>query len=139
MDVVRDPALQVPILGVCLGHLAIGEALGASIEQCGPQHGMASEITHDGRGLFAGCASPMKVGRYHSLALVPSSLPAELEVTAESCDGVVMGIRHRERPVYGVQFHPESVLTDEGSRIIQNFVAMTDCGSALAIDREAVR
>ena len=82
-------------------------------------------IRHDGKGIFAGCPSPMRVGRYHSLAVDPASLPAELEVTATSDDGVIMGLRHRTRPVFGVQFHPESVLTDDGLAMLQNFVEIT--------------
>ena len=117
-----DPS--VPILGVCLGHQAIAVAFGGIVHQCGPMHGMKSEITHDEQGLFADCPSPMSVGRYHSLAIDGKSLPADLIVTAKSGDGVIMGVRHRTRPIYGVQFHPESVLTDHGSQLLSNFASM---------------
>jgi len=86
---------------------------------------MSSSVTHDGEGLFLGLPSPMKVGRYHSLAVDPETLPEHLRVTATSDDGVVMGIRHRSRPIYGVQFHPESVLTEEGLELLENFVQIT--------------
>ena len=124
MDVVRLLDPSIPILGVCLGHQAIGFAFGAEIITCGPMHGMASEITHDDRGLLAGCPSPMKVGRYHSLAIDPTSLPSELDITARTVDGVVMGVRHRQRPIFGIQFHPESVLTDHGMHVLENFVGI---------------
>lgn len=138
VDVIRYANPKLPILGVCLGHLAIGTALGANVVQCRPLHGMASTITHDGRGMFAGCRSPMNVGRYHSLTLEKNDLPADLEVTATTEDGVVMGIRHRQRPLFGVQFHPESVLTDDGTKIIENFVALIKHASSNTSDREIV-
>jgi anthranilate/para-aminobenzoate synthase component II len=87
---------------------------------------MATEITHNGKGIFLGCCTPTKVGRYHSLVIDPVSLPPELIVTAENSDGVIMGVQHRTRPVFGVQFHPESVLTDQGFAIIGNFVDIAD-------------
>jgi len=116
---------QTPVLGVCLGHQAIALAFGGAVVRCGPRHGMSSSVTHDGEGLFLGLPSPMKVGRYHSLAVDPETLPEHLRVTATSDDGVVMGIRHRSRPIYGVQFHPESVLTEEGLELLENFVQIT--------------
>ncbi|MGB7345841.1 MAG: aminodeoxychorismate/anthranilate synthase component II [Pirellulaceae bacterium] len=124
IDVIRGVSDDVPILGVCLGHQAICVAFGGEVHQCGPMHGMATQIKHDEQGVFASCPSPMSVGRYHSLAIDQCALPDELTVTATTDDGVIMGVRHRSRPVYGVQFHPESVLTDHGQQIIQNFVGI---------------
>ncbi len=124
VEVIRRLSSGIPILGVCLGHQAIGVAFGGLVLRCGPMHGMASEINHDGTGLFQGCRSPMRVGRYHSLAIDPDHLPDELEVTAQSDDGVVMGVRHRSLPVFGVQFHPESVLTEDGMITLTNFVSI---------------
>ncbi len=125
IEVITRLASRIPILGVCLGHQAIGEAFGAKIVQCGPMHGLSSMITHDGTGLFAKCNSPMQVGRYHSLAIEEESLPTDLLVTARSDDGIIMGVQHRTLPVFGVQFHPESVLSDDGMRVIQNFAEIS--------------
>jgi anthranilate synthase/aminodeoxychorismate synthase-like glutamine amidotransferase len=124
IDVITNLSLEIPILGVCLGHQAIAVAFGGVVVRCGPTHGMASQIQHDGQGIFHGCPSPMRVGRYHSLAMDPDRVPDDLQVTARSDDGVIMGIQHRSRPVYGVQFHPESVLTDAGLATLSNFVSM---------------
>ncbi|MCG8653077.1 MAG: aminodeoxychorismate/anthranilate synthase component II [Pirellulales bacterium] len=124
VEVIRHLSPEIPILGVCLGHQAIGVAFGGVVLRCGPRHGMASNITHNGQDVFAGCPSPMRVGRYHSLAIDPGHLPAELEVTARADDGVIMGVRHRERPIHGLQFHPESVLTDDGMTLLANFVSV---------------
>jgi anthranilate synthase/aminodeoxychorismate synthase-like glutamine amidotransferase len=126
VDVIKHLSPSIPILGVCLGHQAIGVAFGSVIMQCGPMHGMSSMIVHNEEDIFAGCRSPLRVGRYHSLAVDPDGLSPELEVTARSDTGVIMGIRHRSRPVFGVQFHPESVLTDDGLVMLQNFVAITE-------------
>ena len=115
---------ELPVLGVCLGHQCIGAAFGGRIERAtaGPRHGKTSPISHEGAGVFAGLPSPFIATRYHSLAIDPETFPAELEVTARSDDGVVMGVKHRTLDVEGVQFHPESVLTVEGPRLLQNFV-----------------
>jgi anthranilate synthase/aminodeoxychorismate synthase-like glutamine amidotransferase len=112
----------MPVLGVCLGLQAIGEVMGATVTHA-PRlmHGKTSSIEHDGSGVFAGLASPLTATRYHSLCLDPSTIPATLRVTARSEDGVVQGIAHRERPVHGVQFHPESVLSESGEQIVANF------------------
>ncbi|MGB3945088.1 MAG: aminodeoxychorismate/anthranilate synthase component II [Methanothrix sp.] len=109
-----------PILGVCLGHQAINLAYGGTIDRTSPVHGKASDIFHDGRGIFRGLKSPLRGGRYHSLAV--ETLAPPLMVTATTADGVVMGIRHKSLPLEGVQFHPESVLTPEGKRLVANWL-----------------
>jgi len=120
---------QMPILGVCLGHQAIGEAFGGHIVRAPrPIHGKASRVTHDGRGIFAGVPPEIDVARYHSLVIEPDSCPPVLEVTAATADGIIMGVRHRHLPIEGVQFHPESVLTSNGVQILANFVRL--CGVA---------
>ena len=117
----------VPVFGVCLGHQAIGHAFGARVVRA-PElmHGKTSEIVHEGAGVFAGLESPLTATRYHSLVLEPSSVPDVLEVTATTGDGMIMGVRHREVDVEGVQFHPESILTSAGHDLLHNFVAR--CG-----------
>jgi anthranilate synthase component 2 len=125
LDVIRAVAGRIPILGVCLGHQAIGAAFGGRIVRAPrPVHGKTSLVEHDGKGLFAGLRGPVTVGRYHSLVVSEEGWPAALDVTARSADDkVVMGLRHREWPVHGVQFHPESVLTEEGRHLLRNFLA----------------
>ena len=119
----KAAAAGIPPLGVCLGHQAIGEAFGMELVNASRiMHGKVSEITHDGRGLFAGLAPLVKVVRYHSLALAEHSLPEELAVTARSEDGEIMGIRHRTLPIEGIQYHPESILTTTGKRQLANFL-----------------
>jgi anthranilate synthase/aminodeoxychorismate synthase-like glutamine amidotransferase len=113
----------IPILGVCLGHQAIAQAFGGRVIRAdAPRHGKSSMIEHDGRDLFANVTSPFQAGRYHSLIAERDSLPEELQVTAWTSDGVVMGLRHAARPLFGVQFHPESVLTPSGQSILRNFL-----------------
>ncbi len=113
----------IPLLGVCLGHQAIAAFHGGSVVRApAPRHGKSSAVEHDGSPLFRGMASPFSAGRYHSLAVREEGLPDELQVTARSEDGVVMALAHRSRPVFGVQFHPESVLTPEGERLLANFL-----------------
>lgn len=125
LEVVRRfPEAGIPTLGVCLGHQSLGQAFGAAVVRHVPIHGKTTAIEHDGRTIFAGVATPLAVGRYHSLVVDPDTLPAELEVSATG-GGVVMGLRHRELPAEGVQFHPESVLTDDGKRILDNFLCRT--------------
>lgn len=112
-----------PFLGVCLGHQLIGEHYGARVVRAPePVHGERTELTHDGRGIFSGVPSPLSAARYHSLVVLASSVPPSLEVSARGADGTVMGLRHRERPVESVQFHPESYLTKRGPRILRNFL-----------------
>jgi anthranilate synthase/aminodeoxychorismate synthase-like glutamine amidotransferase len=118
----RFPAAGVPTLGVCLGHQALAQAFGGRVVRHEPVHGKTSPIAHDGRTIFAGLPDPLTVGRYHSLVVEESSVPAALEVSARG-GGVVMALRHRELPAEGVQFHPESVLTDEGRALLRNFLA----------------
>jgi anthranilate synthase component 2/para-aminobenzoate synthetase component 2 len=121
--VVRHFGPSVPILGVCLGHQCIGAAYGAEIVRAGrPLHGKVSRITHDGSGVFQGLPSPFHATRYHSLVIAPASLPAELRVTATSEDGEIMGVEHTSHPVVGVQFHPESALTEYGYRVLDRFL-----------------
>ena len=117
----RMPEAGVPTLGVCLGHQALAEAFGGRVCLHPPVHGKATTIEHDGRTIFSGLSSPLRVGRYHSLVVDPE-LPACLERSAHG-DGVLMGLRHRSLPAEGVQFHPESVLTDEGKQLLANFLA----------------
>ena len=126
VPVIRRWGSEIPILGVCLGHQAIGEAYGGQVVRAERvMHGKTSRITHDGSGLFEGLPSPLEVMRYHSLVVEPESLPAELEVLAVASDDEheIHAMRHREHPVWGVQFHPESVLTEGGKRLLANFLA----------------
>lgn len=124
-DAIRAFAGKVPVLGVCLGHQCIAEVYGATVERSvvGPVHGKTSSIEHDGRGVFENLPSPFTATRYHSLAAGTGAWPEDLETSAHSEDGIVMGIRHRELDVEGVQFHPESVLTERGDELMANFLA----------------
>lgn len=134
MEVVRECAGQVPIFGVCLGHQAIAAVYGGVVDRA-PEllHGKTSAVSHTGRGVLAGLPDGFTATRYHSLAVVPDSVPGELEVTATTETGVIMGLRHRELPIEGVQFHPESVLTEGGYRLLANWLAQ--CGDPEAIAR----
>jgi anthranilate synthase/aminodeoxychorismate synthase-like glutamine amidotransferase len=123
---------RVPILGVCLGHQAIGNAFGAEIVRTAVMHGKTSAIEHDGLGVFAGLPQPLEATRYHSLVIDPGSVPAELVVSARTADGTVMGVRHRDLDIEGVQFHPESVLTVAGHRLVANWLVR--CGLISALD-----
>ena len=123
MPVIRRCAERIPILGVCLGHQAIGEVFGGVVERGPvPVHGKTALIHHDGRGVFAGLPSPFEATRYHSLVVRRAGLPACLEISAESEDGLIMGLRHQALPVEGVQFHPESILTASGKALLGNFL-----------------
>ncbi len=125
VDVVRRFGGAIPIFGVCLGHQAIAAAFGATVRRAAqPLHGKTSKVHHDGTGLFTDVASPTCVTRYHSLAVEDDDLPDPLQVTARAEDGTIMGLRHREMPIFGLQFHPESILSEDGPRLIQNFLRM---------------
>ncbi|MDD5484030.1 MAG: aminodeoxychorismate/anthranilate synthase component II [Kiritimatiellae bacterium] len=127
VELIRRASGRIPLLGVCLGHQAIGEAFGAKITGAKAiMHGKTSMISHNGKGLYAGLKNPFTAGRYHSLAIARESLPPELLVEAESDDGEIMGVKHRDHCVYGIQFHPESVLTPSGKRLLKNFLEVKD-------------
>ena len=135
-EVVRRFGARIPILGVCLGHQCIGAAYGAEIVRAGrPMHGKASRIHHDATGIFAGIPSPFHATRYHSLVIAPASLPAALRVTATAEDGEIMAVAHREHPVVGVQFHPESALTEHGYWLLDAFLHPGRARSAPLPDR----
>ena len=125
LDVIDRFAGKIPLLGVCLGHQAIGQAFGGRVVRA-PQlmHGKASEVSHDGRTIFDGLSEPFLAGRYHSLIVEKTSLPQCLEISASTEDDVIMGVRHREWKIEGVQFHPESILTSEGKRLLSNFLKL---------------
>jgi len=124
-DLIRAAEGRIPLLGVCLGHQAIGQVHGATVLRA-PQvmHGKVSRISHEGTDVFAGLPSPFTATRYHSLILDRASLPADLQVTAETEDGIVMGIAHRRLPLYGVQFHPESIASEHGHAVLANFIGL---------------
>jgi anthranilate synthase component 2 len=124
VEMIQKLAGRIPILGVCLGHQAIGAAFGGKIVRA-PKlfHGKTSQIRHDGSGVFRGLPNPFAATRYHSLIVERKSLPAELQVTAETDDDIIMGMQHRKYPLMGVQFHPESVLTDSGKQLLKNFLS----------------
>ena len=128
LDLIAAAAEEgIPVLGVCLGHQCIGQLYGGQVVRHAVMHGKTSEVTHDGRGVFAGLPEPLVATRYHSLVVAAATLPAELEASAwAEEDGTVMGLRHRERPVEGVQFHPESILTEGGHRLLANWLSV--CG-----------
>lgn len=127
VELVRAAAGRIPVLGVCLGHQAIAQAMGARIERAPqPVHGKPGMIHHDGSGVFRGLPSPFRGIRYHSLTVAPDSVPDELEVTARTADGVIMGLSHRDLALHGVQFHPESIESEHGHRLLRNFLDVTD-------------
>jgi anthranilate synthase/aminodeoxychorismate synthase-like glutamine amidotransferase len=125
VELVQRLAGRFPMLGVCLGHQAMGAAYGGKIVRA-PQifHGKTSEIRHDGKGIFRGLPKPFRATRYHSLIVERKSLPRELTITAETADGTIMGLRHRKHKMEGVQFHPESVLTQDGKKLLRNFLEL---------------
>jgi anthranilate synthase component 2 len=126
MDVIRLADGAMPILGVCLGHQAIGQVYGGSVVRAPePMHGKLSRIHHTGKSVFRGLNNDFNATRYHSLTIAPESLPASLEVTATSEDGVIQGVMHKSHPVHGVQFHPESIASENGHALLANFLALT--------------
>lgn len=128
VEIIRELGSHVPILGVCLGHQAIGYAFGASIVHApGLMHGKTSSITHDSSPIFKGVPDPFEATRYHSLVISPAGFPGTLEVTARTPENVIMGVRHRDYPIEGVQFHPESILTREGPKILKNWLEVLQC------------
>jgi anthranilate synthase/aminodeoxychorismate synthase-like glutamine amidotransferase len=125
LGVIERFAGKLPILGVCLGHQAIGQFYGGRVVRAGlPVHGKSEAVHHDGRTLFEGIPCPFSAGRYHSLVVEGQGLPDCIEVSAKSPDGLIMGLRHRELPIEGVQFHPESILTEHGKQLLKNFLRM---------------
>jgi len=125
LDLVREASGSTPILGVCLGHQAIGQAFGGEVVRApAPLHGKVSRVSHNARGLFRGVNGPFQATRYHSLIVRRESAPPELEITAETDDGPIMAVEHRDRPVHGVQFHPESIASEHGRLLIGNFLEL---------------
>ncbi len=124
-EVIRAFGPRLPLFGVCLGHQCIGDVFGGEVVRAGRlMHGKTSPILHDGKGVFANIPSPFEATRYHSLLVRRESFPDSLEISAETAEGEIMGLRHREFPIHGVQFHPESILTLEGKKLLQNFLAL---------------
>ena len=124
VELIEKVSGEVPVLGVCLGHQAIGQAFGAEIVRGEPVHGKTAKIVHDGEGVYEGLQQGFEATRYHSLVIEPESVPDSLVVTSRTEDGTIMGVRHRSRPVEGVQFHPESVLTRSGHELLKNFLGL---------------
>nr|MBP6693423.1 aminodeoxychorismate/anthranilate synthase component II [Xanthomonadales bacterium] len=125
---------RVPLLGVCLGHQAIGQAFGGRVVRAAAiMHGKIDDISHDGTGVFAGLPSPFRATRYHSLAVERATLPADLVVTAEVADGTIMGLAHRDLPIHGVQFHPESIASEHGHALLRNFLALARDGARASV------
>jgi anthranilate synthase component 2 len=122
LDLIRAAKGEVPILGVCLGHQAIGQAYGGRIVRTAAMHGKVSRVHHTGKGVFRGLNNDFEATRYHSLTIAPDSVPAVLEVNATASDGVIMGVMHKTQPVHGVQFHPESIASEQGHALLQNFL-----------------
>jgi anthranilate synthase component 2 len=138
LDLVERAASTVPMLGVCLGHQTIGEAFGGEVVRAPvPMHGKVSDICHQGRAVFQGINGSFAATRYHSLIVARETCPAQLEVTAETADGLIMGLSHRELPVHGVQFHPESILSNNGSVIVRNFLRLAEGWNRAKRDKSA--
>ena len=130
-DLLRKAGEDVPVLGVCLGHQAIGDVYGGDVVRAKlPMHGKVSSVSHDGRSVFRGIAGTFRATRYHSLVVDEATLPADLEITARAEDGTVMGLSHRGRPVHGVQFHPESIASENGRAILKNFLDLAEAWNA---------
>ncbi len=128
IELIRAVGNRIPLFGVCLGHQAIVYAYGGTIERAAPMHGQSCQITHNGKGIFAGITHPMQAGRYHSLCAI--SLSDQLETQARSEKGDIMAVKHKQHPVWGVQIHPESILTPEGDHLINNFLNLADAFNA---------
>jgi anthranilate synthase component 2 len=127
LDLIAQASATIPILGVCLGHQAIGQAFGGDVIRAPiPVHGKLSEMSHEGRGIFCGIHAPFRATRYHSLVVDRKTLPDELAVTAETADGLIMALEHKTRPVHGVQFHPESIASEHGHRMLKNFLDLAN-------------
>jgi anthranilate synthase component 2 len=140
LDLIRDASATIPILGVCLGHQAIGDAFGGKVVRAPVLvHGKLSEIHHQGQGVFRGINGPFKATRYHSLVVERASLPRELDVTAETDDGLIMGLAHARLPVHGVQFHPESIASDHGHLMLKNFLDIARAWNVAAGRRNAAQ
>ena len=138
LDLVERAGPRVPMLGVCLGHQTIGQAFGGDVVRAPvPMHGKVSEIRHEGRAVFRGINGPFPATRYHSLVVARDSCPAELAVTAQTADGLIMGLSHQTFPVHGVQFHPESILSDHGDLIVRNFLWLAEDWNRLRRDNAA--
>jgi anthranilate synthase component 2 len=133
LELIRAAAGRVPLLGVCLGHQAIGQAFGGDVIRApAPMHGKVSAISHDGTGVFADLPSPFNATRYHSLTVDPATLPGCLIANAHTADGVIMGLRHASLPIHGVQFHPESIASEHGHALLENFLTLARRASRLA-------
>ena len=131
-DVIRQFGPNTPTLGVCLGHQCIGHVYGAKVDQAGEiRHGKTSMVSHNGAGVLAGLPNPFQAIRYHSLVVFPETMPGTLEVTAQTENGLVMGLRHKDYPIEGVQFHPESILTPDGKHLLQNFLDKVSAATAI--------
>jgi anthranilate synthase component 2 len=140
LDLIAKAAATIPILGVCLGHQAIGDAFGGKVVRApSPVHGKLSEIRHQGRGIFRGINAPFKATRYHSLVVERDSMPNDLTVTADTDDGLVMGLAHTRLPVHGVQFHPESIASDHGHLMLKNFLDIAQAWNTSTGRRNAAR
>jgi anthranilate synthase component 2 len=135
LDLIREASPKIPILGVCLGHQAIGEVFGGEVVRAPtPVHGKVAEIFHKGETLFHGLPSPFKATRYHSLVVRRDTLPTELAITAQTSDGLIMGLSHIARPVHGVQFHPESIASEHGHALLRNFLDLAESWNAARRD-----
>lgn len=123
LDLIKKADIEnIPLLGVCLGHQAIGQVYGGNIIQTQPKHGKTSEITHNQEGIFKSIPRTFTVTRYHSLIIDPQTMPRNLNITAQTSDGIIMGLEHTQKPIFGVQFHPESIATEHGHQILKNFM-----------------
>jgi anthranilate synthase component 2 len=136
LDLIKRASGKVPIFGVCLGHQAIGQVFGGDVVRAPkPMHGKLSKVHHTGKGVFRDVPNDFNATRYHSLTIDPPSFPSELEITAQSEDGVIQGLQHKTLPIFGVQFHPESIASEHGHKILANF--LQDCGTNLRMDKVA--